>query len=111
MGKAREELARQIKIEKARINKDKQEELKKKNELLDEYVKQFVNVNEGDDDTEVVESENQTVTIKKMEMNGGDIDFAKLKEQSEEMDGQKAKSVKKNDMQSKKLKKMEAKSQ
>ena len=56
-------------------------------------------------------------------MNGGDIDFAKLKEQSQEMDGQKgffvgfskknnflsvsAKSVKKNDMQSKKLKKME----
>ena len=47
--------------------KDKQEELKKKNELLDEYVKQFVNVNEDNDDaTEVVESENQTVTIKKM---------------------------------------------
>ena len=40
--------------------------MKKKNELLDEYVKQFVNVNEADDNTEVVESENQTVTIKKM---------------------------------------------
>ena len=58
--KAREELARQIKAEKARINKEKAEESKKKNDLLEEYVKQFV----PEETEEVIDSENQTVTIK-----------------------------------------------
>ena len=58
--KAREELARQIKAEKARINKEKAEESKKKNDLLEEYVKQFI----PEETEEVIDSENQTVTIK-----------------------------------------------
>merc|ERR1711990_586237 len=55
--KAREELAKQIKVEKARINKEKQEELKKKNEVLDDYVKQFIT--EENETEEIIESENQ----------------------------------------------------
>merc|ERR1712137_357083 len=104
--KAREELARQIKAEKARINKEKAEESKKKNELLEEYVKQFV----PEETEEVIDSENQTVTIKAVEMNPG-LDYEKLKQESDEIDGLKAKEVKKNDMQAKKLKKLESKAQ
>ena len=76
--KAREELAKQIKVsyvcaimyyfwfkvEKARINKEKQEELKKKNEVLDDYVKQFITAE--NETEEIIESENQTVTIKQV---------------------------------------------
>merc|ERR1711931_233727 len=39
--KAREELDKQIKAEKARINQEKRDELKQKNELLEKYVEQF----------------------------------------------------------------------
>ena len=52
-----------IQAEKAKLNIEKQQELKRKNEVLEEIVKQFV----GDNETEeVVESENQTVTIKQL---------------------------------------------
>merc|ERR1719476_507109 len=104
--KAKEELAHQIRAEKARINKEKAEQSKRKNELLEEYVKQFV----PEETEEVIDTENQTVTIKAVEMNPG-LDYEKLKEESAELDGLKAQAVKKNDFQAKKLKKLESKAQ
>ncbi|CAG5103088.1 Oidioi.mRNA.OKI2018_I69.chr1.g609.t1.cds [Oikopleura dioica] len=106
--KAREELNRQIQTEKQRINKEKREEIKQKNELLEKYVDQFTQ-NEDESEEEFDNGE-QTVVIKKTKVDGDDIDFEDLQAQSAAaLDGLKAKQRKKNDFNRKKLKELEAK--
>lgn len=106
--KAKEELNRQIQTEKQRINREKREEVKQKNELLEKYVDQFTQ-NEDESEEEHDNGET-TVVIKKTKVDGDDINFEEIQAQSAAaLDGLKAKQRKKNDFNRQKLKALEAK--
>merc|ERR1712037_403006 len=58
--KAKEELNRQIQTEKQRINREKREEVKQKNELLEKYVDQFT---QNEDESEEEHDNGETTVV------------------------------------------------
>merc|ERR1712037_409051 len=106
-GFRKRKLARKAKA-KEELNREKREEVKQKNELLEKYVDQFTQ-NEDESEEEHDNGET-TVVIKKTKVDGDDINFEEIQAQSAAaLDGLKAKQRKKNDFNRQKLKALEAK--